>query len=75
MHYYSFEVTDSKKKKAGRKDSQKVFEQMKKNQKFGVKALPVFDGGQVYSISQLDIGHRKETRSHSVTLEISIILD
>ncbi|GES92065.1 piwi domain-containing protein [Rhizophagus clarus] len=70
VHYYSFEVTDLKKKKAGRKDSQKVFEQMKKNQKFGAKALPVFDGGQVYSISQLDIGHRKETRSHSVKVPV-----
>ena len=70
MHYYSFEVTDMKKKKAGRKDSQKVFEQMKLKRKFGANALPVFDGGQVYSESQLDIGHSKETRSHTVTFEI-----
>ena len=66
MHYYSFEILDQKKKKAGRKDSDKVFRQMKTTKKFGPNTFPVFDGGQVYSAVELAIGHNKQTRSHDV---------
>ena len=71
MHYYSFEVSE-RKKKAGKKDSARVFEQMKLKKKFGAKALPVFDGGQIYSVEQLDIGHSKTTRNHEVIIDLKL---
>jgi hypothetical protein len=67
VHYYSFEVSE-RKKKAGKKDSARVFEHMNSKKKFGSKVVPVFDGGQIYSREQLDIGHSKTTRNHEVIL-------
>ncbi|CAG8607400.1 5899_t:CDS:10, partial [Diversispora eburnea] len=70
VHYYSFDITDHKKKKAGRKDSDKVFAEMKLKKKFGANNLPVYDGGQVYSFTELTIGHSTSTRSHEVTIPV-----
>jgi len=70
VHYYSFEASDLRKKKAGKNDSNIAFEQMKMKKKFGNNVSPVYDGGSVYSEAQLAIGHSKETRSHEVKIPV-----